>query len=124
MHWLSQLIASMTILYLGLKLGIVLDSSQTYLCVACPPTLSSPTLFPTSFPSRPTLSPPSSRSHRRRQYSAPAQHTTGAGCRRRYCCYRATGGPEPAPLLALRYPTRHRSGCDGRAGAGRVPLLA
>ena len=110
MHWLSQLIARMTILYLG----VVLDLSRTCLCRRLPPTLP----FPQPSPSRPTpsfpspLPPffqgPSTRSGRRRRYPALAQHTTGAGRGRHHCCEscdRATGGPEPASLLARRDPT-------------------
>ncbi len=74
-----------------------------------------PSLSPTFFPSRPTPSFPSPspasfpdpfpRSRRRRRYPAPEQHTTGAGSGRRHCCDRATGGLEPALLLACRYQT-------------------
>ena len=54
---------------------------------------------------------PSPLSRRRRRYSEPAQHwhTTAA-----------TGWPEPAPLLARRYPTPalHTTGADATAATG------
>ena len=93
-HWLSPLIARMTILYLG----VVLDLSRTCLCRRLPPQPSVPPAFP---PPPSPLSPPVLPGPL--SPFPPTPPISGAGAAHDGSLQRA------APLLRP---------CDGRAGAG------